>query len=227
MLEQGNELSARQRETLSWIKRFVAEHGIPPTVREIGKALSIESSTAFYLLEMLQKKGYLRRGKLGARSLVLRPNEEMPRSPAKSGVLFFRAGSKGPDSLPVPILGTVTAGRPILAVENRSGELWVKKEIASRGVCFGLRVRGDSMSAARIREGDVVVARQQPVAENGDIVVAMLGEDATVKQLSIRGDHIELKPRNATYASIPITPGDDFRILGKVIAVATSDVLPE
>jgi repressor LexA len=120
----------------------------------------------------------------------------------------------------IPLIGTVAAGHPILAQENWIGDVWVNRDLAARGKCFALQIKGDSMTGAGIRDGDIVIARQQPLAQNGEVVVALLGDEATVKELSIRGDRIELQPKNPAYHAVPIGPEDDFQVLGKVIAVA-------
>jgi len=122
------------------------------------------------------------------------------------------------DLVPVPILGRVAAGQPLFAEENVIGEVLVEGRVASRGRCFALEVDGNSMVGAGIHEGDIVIVRQQPVAESGDIVVALLGDEATVKRLYIREERIELRPENPKYRPIPIGSGDDLRILGKVVA---------
>jgi repressor LexA len=124
-----------------------------------------------------------------------------------------------PDLVAVPIVGRVAAGQPILAEENIVGEVLVEGGIARAGRCFALEVTGDSMVDAGIRERDLVVVRQQPVAENGDIVVALLEDEATVKRLFIRDERIELRPENPNHRPIPVGPDDGLRILGKVVAV--------
>lgn len=107
----------------------------------------------------------------------------------------------------------------MIAEENRLGDVLIDSSIATRGRCFALRVSGDSMVDAGINEDDVVIVRQQPVAESGDIVVALMGDQSTVKRLSIRGDRIELRPENSRYQPIDIGPDDEFSILGKVVAI--------
>ena len=216
------EITARQQEALRMIRNFIVHHHMPPTVRELAEAMHITSSTAFYLLGELERKGHIRRGSLSARSLIPHAADtsdgnggiRLPRFPA----LLHRPA--GAEMVAIPILGTAAAGRPILAVEDRSGDLWVGKRLASRGRCFALKIKGDSMIRAGMKDGDIAVARQQSLAQSGDIVVALLKDEATIKELSIRGDRIELKPRNPTHRSIPIGPEDELRILGKVIAVA-------
>lgn len=211
-------LTSRQQETLVWIKNFIAKNQMPPTVREIGAGLKIESSTAFKLLEALSEKGYLRRGRLGARSLTLIEPKTRDTSNAKR-VNEQRALYGAEGEITVPLLGRIAAGQPILAVENQVGEVVVEKRMVGSRSCFALEIHGDSMIEAGINDGDIVIVRQQPVAQNGENVVALIGDEATVKQLSIGEDFIELRPRNSSHRPITISHTDDFRILGKVIAV--------
>jgi repressor LexA len=122
----------------------------------------------------------------------------------------------------VPILGQVPAGTPLLAAENVVGELLVDARTA-RGRCFALEVQGDSMIDADIQDGDYVIVRQQQLAESGEIVVAMLKDEATVKRLRLTAEAIELRPENRRFSPIPIGPDDDLRILGKVVAIHRRD----
>ena len=159
-------------------------------------------------ITQLVRKGYVRRESRKARGLtVLRePTDE---------VLELRA---------VPIVCRVAAGQPILAEENIVGEVLVDSRAIRSGRCFALEVRGDSMIGAGIRDQDLVVVRQQPVAESGDIVVALLDQDATIKRLFIRDERIELRPENPKFQALLIGPDDGLRILGKVVAVSRSGV---
>jgi repressor LexA len=192
-----------QRRTLSAIRAFVAKRGFPPTMEEIGQLLGVAGATAHEQVTQLVRKGFLRREPRKARSLeIVRALE-----PQVSSLVV------------VPILGTVAAGRPLFAAENILGELLVEDQVVRGGRCFALQVRGDSMVRAGIRDGDYVVARQQPVAEDGDIVVALLADEATVKRLHISDERIELRPENPRLRPIPVGPDDDLRIQGKVIAV--------
>lgn len=213
-------LTARQEMALRMISNFIVNRGFPPTVRELAGALGITSSTAFYLLGELEEKGYIRRDPQRARSSlpsVVRRSMTLPRYPA---MRERPEDARGTES--VPILGVAAAGQPILAVEDRRGDLWVDAIVTSRGKCFAIEIKGDSMIHAGINDGDIVVARRQSVAQSGEIVVALLGEEATVKELSIRGDRIELRPRNPKHRAIQIGPEDELRILGKVVAVAAA-----
>jgi len=221
-------LTERQREVLRWIRDFIGTTGLPPTVREIGRALKIESSTAFYLLTQLEKKGCLRRGDWGARSLEIVEDKarELLAGAGRAlhkGLVLCKPRRGGQSMAPVPLVGAIAAGSPILAEENLSGSVMVDKGIASRGRCFALDVRGDSMADAGISDGDLVIVRQQPVAESGDVVVALMGDEATVKELSIQEDRIELRPCNSAFKPMQVGPEDGLQILGKVIAVAPGE----
>ncbi len=152
----------------------------------------------------LVRKGFVRRESRKARGLTVmrEPPDE---------VLQLMA---------VPIVGRVAAGQPILAEENVGGEVLVDSRAARSGRCFALEVQGDSMIDAGIHDQDLVVVREQPVAESGDIVVALLEEEATVKRLFIRDERIELRPENPELDPMPIGPDDGLRIVGKVVAVS-------
>lgn len=181
--------SNKRPEILAFIKRFIAENGYPPSVREIMQAVGLKSTASVhYHLAELNRIGAININGAKNRAITL------------------------PDRGGVPILGVVTAGQPILAVENIEGYLPWKEEDG----CFALRVRGDSMIGAGILDGDKVIVRQQPTAENGEIVVALLEDEATVKRLR-RGDGaVWLMPENPAYAPID---GRYAQILGKVCAV--------
>lgn len=192
-----------QRRTLAAIRAFAAKRGYPPTIDELGEILGIAGASAHQQVTQLIRKGYLRREPRKARSLEILKEPEHEVS----------------SLVGVPIVGRVPAGRPLLAAENVVGELLVEGHLVRSGRCFALQVHGDSMVRADIRSGDYVVVRQQQVAENGDIVVALLGDEATVKRLRIADDRIELRPENPRHRPIVVGPDDDLRIQGKVIAV--------
>lgn len=194
-------LSERQRQIL----RFIGEQqqqGWTPSVREIGEAVGLRSSAAVQKqLAVLERKGYIRRLSGQARSIqLLKP---------------IHANS---EQWQVPIVGDITAGAPILAEENIMGYLSVVDEalLAKPGVFFALKVQGESMIEAGILPGDYVVVMQQPTVENGDIVVALLGEEATVKRFYREQDQVRLQPANA--AMEPII-ARDVKILGRVVSV--------
>jgi repressor LexA len=192
-------LNDRAREILSYIRSFQQEHGLPPTIREIGRAAGISSTNGVrYYLNMLERAGYLkRRGKVSRGSSLLS-------STPRPGV---------------PLVGRVAAGLPVLAEECIEDVLDVGQVFGDTSGSFALRVRGDSMVDAGILEGDVVIVRQRDQATPGDMVVALLGDEATVKYYRPRGDRIELVPANPRYEPIPVTSATDFRILGVVTGV--------
>lgn len=197
-----SEITGPQRRTLKEIRRFLHQRGFPPTIKELADILGISHASAHGQVNQLVRKGYLRREPRKARGLaIIREPED-----------------KSSDMVPIPIIGEVTAGQPILAQENVIGEVLVETLIARSGCCFALEIIGDSMVDAGIDDGDLVVVRQQPVAESGDIVVALLGEEATVKRLYICDEKIELRPENIRHRPISVGPGNELRILGKVVA---------
>ena len=198
-------LTERQQEVLGFIEEFSETHGVPPTVREIGGRFHVTPRAAFDHLRALERKGYLRRRSTEGRSsraLTL----AVPRSTARE----------------VPILGRIAAGAPLLAEENREGALPLDPAwIGGRGDdVFGLRVRGESMINAHIVEGDLVLVRRQDHAQSGDIVVALVDGEATVKRFGRDGRAVLLRPEHPTMAPIVIREGEkDVRILGKVVGL--------
>jgi repressor LexA len=201
------ELTRRQREILDFIRSFSQRHGVPPTVREIGERFRFTPRAAFDHLRALEKKGQLRRRLTTGRA---------------SRVLTL--ADRGPATQEVPVLGRIAAGAPLLAEENREGSLPLAVEwLAGKGrgeEVFALRVRGDSMVNAHIVEGDLVLVRRQGSAEPGDIVVALLDNEATVKRFGRQGEAVVLKPEHPTMSPILVRPGQkDFKILGKVIGL--------
>ena len=195
------DLTPRQQETLDWVKEFIREHGMPPTVREIGAAFDIKSSTVFELLKTLERKGYLRRGDRGARSLIV---EGMDRS--------------GSSIVEVPVVGCIAAGRAVEAIEDDRGTIAVEENLIRGRKTYALKVAGDSMVEAGILDGDYVVVREQQTADDGDIVVALIGEETTLKRFCREKGGVRLDPANKQLASIHVGTGD-FRIQGKVIGV--------
>jgi repressor LexA len=207
------ELTDKQTEVLGFIRGFIAKHGLPPTVREIGERFKVTPRAAFDHLRALERKGMLqRRATAGrtSRSLV----------PADAGV------SSRPHTA-VPILGRVAAGQPLLAAENREGELHIAPaSLPGRGEdVFALRVRGDSMIQAHICDGDLVLVRRQDSAQPNEIVVAMVesesGEaEATVKRFQRDGERVVLKPEHPTMAPIVVDPRrTPVKIIGKVVGL--------
>jgi repressor LexA len=207
----GSGLTARQRLILDVIKASVEHRGYPPSIREIGEAVGLLStSSVAHQLSTLQKKGYLRRDPNRPRAVDVRmPEPEEPSTSAEE--LAAR-----PTPTYVPVVGQIAAGQPILAEESVEQVFPLPRELVGDGTLFLLKVSGDSMIDAAIADGDWVVVRQQPVAENGDIVAAMIDGEATVKTLRRRDGHVWLIPHNPAY---PPIPADNATVLGRVVAV--------
>lgn len=199
------ELTARQREILTFIRIFSQRHGLPPTVREIGERFRVTPRAAFDHLRALERKGVLQR-----------------RSTTKRTSRALTLADRGPAVREIPVLGRIAAGLPLLAEENREGSVPILADwLAGKGEeIFALRVRGDSMVNAHVVEGDLVLVRRQETAEPGEIVVALLDNEATVKRFARQGTAIVLKPEHPTMAPIVVKPGQrDVKILGKVIGL--------
>ncbi|MCO1659511.1 transcriptional repressor LexA [Pseudonocardia humida] len=205
-------LTPRQRKVLDVIRDWVDRFGYPPSVREIGDAVGLTStSSVHHQLRTLERKGYLRRDPNRTRAVDVRAPEDDSAPAAAPDALDGR-----PAPAFVPLLGDIAAGGPILAEQAVQDVFPLPREIVGEGELFLLNVRGDSMVEAAITDGDWVVVRQQPVAENGEIVAAMIDGEATVKTFKRRDGHNWLMPANPAYDPIP---GDDATILGRVVAV--------
>jgi repressor LexA len=202
-------LTARQRRVLEVIRDAVERRGYPPSVREIGEAVGLTSSSSVHhQLATLQKKGFLRRDPNRPRAVeVFAPTAVEDEAAAKDA---------RPTPTYVPVVGRIAAGGPVLAEELVEDVFPLPRELVGEGTLFLLRVVGDSMIDAAIADGDWVVVRQQPVADNGDIVAAMIDGEATVKTYKRRDGHVWLMPHNPAYAPIP---GDEATILGRVVTV--------
>ena len=198
-------LTERQQEVFSFIQAFSETHGVPPTVREIGGRFRVTPRAAFDHLRALERKGYLRRRSSDGRT-------------SRALTVAVRPST----AREVPILGRIAAGAPLLSEENREGTLPLDPAwVGGRGdEVFGLRVRGESMINAHIVEGDTVLVRRQDHAQPGDIVVALVDGEATVKRLGRDGHTVLLRPEHPTMAPIVIREGEkDLRILGKVVGL--------
>lgn len=198
------ELTKRQQQILDFIRADLHLRGYPPSVREIGEAVGLSSSSTVHShLAALEAKGFIRRD---------------PSKPRALEVLDFRETDRGIDYdsvRAVPVVGQVAAGSPILAAENIEQTMSLPKEMADEGT-FILRVKGESMIEAGIMDGDFVVVKQQQTAQNGEIVVALLDDSATVKTFYREPDRIRLQPENASMEPIY---SRDVSILGKVVAL--------
>jgi repressor LexA len=196
---------------MEFIRGWVAQHGYPPSVREIGEAVDLVSpSSVAYQLKELEKKGLLRRDPNRPRAVDVRTPSDVTADDDEA----VRAARPAPAY--VPLVGRIAAGGPILAEQSIDDVFPLPRELVGEGTLFLLRVKGDSMIEAAICDGDWVVVRQQPEAENGDIVAAMLDGEATVKTFRRREDHVFLMPANPAFDPIQ---GDDATILGRVVTV--------
>jgi repressor LexA len=205
------ELTERQQQVLDVIARWLREHQVPPSVRELGKALGLSSVRAVTdHLQALERKGYIERLKGSARTIRLLTEEVQQMWEA---------------TVRIPVLGRIAAGEPLLATQYVEDYLTVGESLTRGGGadCFALSVKGDSMVGAGIYDGDYVIVRRQSTAQNGEIIAALLDEEATVKRFESHGSRILLKPENPRLSPIAVEAGSvDFRILGKVIAVLRS-----
>jgi repressor LexA len=208
MVMKQSILTRRQAEILSFIKTHIQYSGYPPTISEIQGQFSFKSPNAVQEhLKALVRKGQIRRNPNQWRGLELIVCNKNGDETAKYS------------SVPVPLIGRVTAGLPVLADENFEGTISMDRSLVGRATrLFALHVRGDSMIKAGIYDGDIAVAQQQSVADHGDIVIALLGDEATVKRFYRKKKVIILQPENDTMRPLRISEGSDFKILGKVIA---------
>ncbi|GGP85284.1 transcriptional repressor LexA [Saccharothrix coeruleofusca] len=201
-------LPPRQRQILVAIRDWVVRHGYSPSTRQIGDAVGLRSSSSVSRhLASLEEKGFLRRGGAATRPMDVRAF--LGQAPAREQA----------DSVPVPVVGHIAAGAPIAAEEHVDDVLTLPRGLTGRGTVFGLRVRGDSMVDAAICDGDIVVVKQQHEAHSGQIVAAMIDDEATVKVYRRRGGHVLLEPRNPAY---PVIDGDQAVLLGVVVSVLRS-----
>jgi repressor LexA len=202
-------LPPRQQRILGVIRDWVVKHGYSPSTRQIGDAVGLRSSSSVSKhLASLEEKGFLRRSATMSRAIDVR--------------MFLQdhaTQEPGNDSVTVPVVGDIAAGTPIPAVEHHDDVLTLPRGLTGRGNVFGLRVRGDSMVDAAICDGDIVVVRQQTEAHSGQIVAAMIDEEATVKVYRRRNGHVYLEPRNPEY---DVIDGDRAAVLGIVVSVLRS-----
>jgi repressor LexA len=207
-----NDLTSRQQQILDMIRQTVEQRGYPPSVREIGEAVGLRSTSSVHAqLASLERLGYLRRDPSRPRAIEVRfdPDSELARTPAS-----VRA---------VPLVGEIAAGAPILADERVEELYQLPRDLVGEGTLFMLRVRGESMLLAGVLPGDFVVVRQQPTVEQGEMCAAMIDGEATVKFFRrTRGGEIFLDPANEGYEPIPVPPDEQASILGRVVAVLRS-----
>ena len=212
------DLTKRQQEIFDFIKRYSAKHGYPPTVRDIGKAVGLASSSTVHAhLANLEKLGLLRRDPSKPRAIELLDRVREDVGSAIGGAVDSVRSLVGGQGL--PLVGHVAAGQPILAEENIEEHIPLPPEAGGDRGQYILRVRGDSMKNAGILEGDFVVVQEQDTATDGDVVVALLGEEATVKRFFREPDHIRLQPENETMEPIR---SKEVKVMGRVVGVFRS-----
>ena len=208
-----NKLTDRQEDILTFIKQFTSESGYPPTLREIGKHFQISSTFGVKRhLEALVKKGFINIESNASRgiSLIRKSVEDFSDGTWDSENVFIK----------IPVIGRVAAGVPINSVENHEGSLIVDPSFLRKAEnAFALRVKGDSMINAGINDRDLVIVSPNEQAKNGDIVVAMLNDEATVKRFEIKNNSIRLIAENNAYQPIEVRNLDEFRVVGKVKGV--------
>jgi len=203
----AKQLTKRQHTVLETIRNWIRQRGYPPTIRELGQQLGIRSLRGVTThLDAIAKKGFLKR------------------EPKARSISLLDLVAPFEQALRVPVVGRIRAGTPVLAQEHVESHVvidgaWIGGSGSPTTQHFALKVHGDSMINAGILDGDCVIVRQQPTAESGDIVVALLGDEATIKRFIKDGDAIRLQPEHPTMEPLPITPLQPLTILGKVVAV--------
>ena len=211
------ELTTRQKQILRYITKQIQSNGYAPSVREIGRAVGLSSTaTVHCYLKKLEELGYIRKENQKGRTLRVLKKEDDLYNPKRVGKEPPKAFYNKKEMVDVPVVGKITAGSPILAVENITDTLPIPIDFVGNSQSFMLVVSGESMIEAGILDGDLILVRRQNVAENGEIIVALIDDEATVKTFYKEKDHIRLQPENSTMDPI-IVP--DCKILGKVIGV--------
>jgi repressor LexA len=208
-METQRDLTSNQENVLDFLERYTLENGYPPTLREIAAHFGLKGPKAPQkTLQILEKKGFIRRTPGGSRAIEI----------LKSGLR--KAGGLARDVISVPILGRVRAGEPVLAIENIEGYVQLDRSLVSSDNVFLLRVEGDSMIEAHIQNGDFAMVRPQTGAENGDIVVALIEDEATIKRIFTKRDLIQLEPANQALSPIVVKKGEKkVTIVGKVVGI--------
>jgi repressor LexA len=210
-MDIGKDLTKRQQEIFDFIKRYSARYGYPPTVRDIGKAVGLASSSTVHAhLANLEKVGLLRRDPSKPRAIELLDRAAAPVASAVEAVKSAVTPSG------IPVLGRVAAGEPLLAEENIEDYVQIPDIAGGDDGEYLLRIRGESMKNAGILPDDWVVVRRQESAQDGEIVVALVGEEATVKRFFKEEDHVRLQPENETMEPIR---SREVRVLGRVVGV--------
>ncbi len=211
--KDSNELGKREKAILKYIEKQIAINCYPPSVREIGKAVGLKSTATVHgYLAKLEEKGYIKKESQKGRTLKLLKGGQ-GENPNQTQMKEFYSGK---EMVEVPVIGKITAGAPILAVENITDTFPIPIDFVGNSESFMLTVRGESMIEAGILDGDYILVKRQENANNGEIIVALIEDEATVKTFYKEKDHIRLQPENSTMDPI-IVP--DCKILGKVAGV--------
>lgn len=198
--ENPKQLTTKQEKIFEFIKVSIKDSGFPPTVREIGDKFNITVKGAYDHIKAIEKKGYIRTEQNKSRAIVvLNAEEEIP-----------------VDAITIPLVGRIAAGSPILAAENIEEYLSFPKSMFRSGEYFALHVKGDSMIEGGIHDGDIAIIKKQNTANNGEIIAALLSDEATIKRLKISGSKVQLMPENSAYQPIV---AENISILGKLIAL--------
>lgn len=207
-----NSLTDKQKEILNFIKNFISENGYPPTLREIGSFFNIASTFGVKRhLDALKKKGYLNINSHASRAICVNNSKNID---------FDKDISRSENIHQIPVVGRVAAGSPILSEENIEGSVLIDNYFIRNATgCFALKVQGDSMINAGIFEGDLVIVNPQSNVKKGDIVVARLEGEITIKIFDNNNKDVFLLPRNEKYSPIKVTNKEDFSIIGKVVGV--------
>lgn len=204
-------LTTSQNNVLKAVAQFIEINGFPPTSRELGGMLKITATSVFEQLDRLEKKGFIRRQRKTARSIEIIKKTDRTASKQHEPVKLLR----------IPVIGTIAAGQPLYAFENPESEILIDESSVGKGRFFALKIKGDSMINAGIKNGDLVIIRRQPLAEPGEIVAAIIEDEATIKRLRIDNGKVFLDPENENYSPIEVTYRDDFRILGKLVSTVS------
>jgi len=202
------EITPAQRRTQAPVRDFIIDHEFSPTLRELAEILGLGVTPVNDSVNQLIRKGYLTKEPHKRRSLTLTKT-------ATQRVMANRV----PDFCSLGLYASVSAGEPALAEDNLIGEALVPPDLVRGGEFFALKVKGESMQNAGIHDGDTVIVKKQQLAQHGDIVVAMIDDEATVKRLYWKHNRIELRPENSKFKPIPVESSANFRILGIVVAV--------
>jgi repressor LexA len=218
--DAGSRLTERQQRIMEAIRSSLATRGYPPTMREIGDAVGLASpSSVKYQLQVLEDKGFLRRDPISTRAIeIVAPDDDVAVAAAGAGRHLTLHDGESTAAAPsyVPVVGRIAAGGPVLAEQAVEDVFPLPRQLVGEGDLFLLKVVGESMVEAAICDGDWVVVRQQPVAENGEIVAAMIDGEATVKTLKRADGKVWLLPANPAFSPID---GNDAEILGRVVTV--------